>query len=63
METNNLLHQEYDDKPVLKLLCSYLKGDRLRAVAEVSALMAEGRSLKDACEVVIASSGFEESFY
>jgi len=63
METNNLLHQEYDDESVFRLLCSYLKGDRARAVAEVSAIIAEGKSLKDACEIIIASGGFEASFY
>jgi len=56
-------HEEIDEEPVFRLLVSYFSGDRARAVAEVAPLLKEGRTLKDACEVVIASGGFEISFY
>lgn len=56
-------HNDFDDEPVFRLLVSYFDGDRHRAVAEVAPLLEEGRSLKDACELVIASNGFEVSFY
>jgi len=54
---------EYEAEPVFRLLVSYLDGDRERALAEVRPLVEVGRTVKDACEVVIASRGFETSFY
>jgi hypothetical protein len=56
-------HQEFDEEPVFRLLVSYFGGDRIRTIEEVVPLIEEGRTLKDACEVVIASGGFEVSFY
>lgn len=60
-------HSDCDDgfevEPLFGLLVSYLGGDRARALAEVRELIAEGRSLREACEVVIASGGYEASFY
>jgi hypothetical protein len=55
--------EDYDAEPVFRLLVSYFDGDRERAISEVRALVETGRSVKDACEVVIASHGFENSFY
>ena len=55
--------KEFDDEPVFRLLVSYFGGDHARAVGEVIPLLREGRTLKDACEVIITSNGFEKSFY
>jgi len=63
MEPKHVREVNFEAEPVFVLLCSYLNGDRERAVSEVSLLMAKGESLKDACEIVIASRGFENSFY
>jgi len=54
---------DFDCEPVFRLLKSYFNGDRALAIAEVSPIMEGGRSLKEACEIVIASHGFERSFY
>ena len=55
-------YKEFDDEPLFVLLCSYFNNDRERAAREVLPLIDEGHSLKDACDIVINSHGFERSF-
>ncbi len=63
MKTKQTPEENFEEEPVFGLLCSYLYGDRDRALTEVRLLMAKGESLKDACEIIIATQGFENSFY
>ena len=58
-----LRQTDFEREPVFRLLCDYFDGDRDRAIAEVTSLMNGGKSLREACEMVIASNGFENSFY
>jgi len=62
-ENSGPRHTDFESEPVFRLLCSYFGGDRARAVAEIVPLMEKGKSLNMACEIVIASNGFERSFY
>ena len=56
-------NEDYDKEPLFQLLVSYMDGDRAKAAAEVRPLVEAGSTVRDACEVVIASGGFEASFY
>jgi len=62
-EKSGLRQTDLESEPVFRLLCDYFGGDRDRAIAEVTPLVDHGKGLKEACEMVIASCGFENSFY